>query len=59
MIAPSVIDAEIAAKVVLLAGHSEGLDWLEAEPGCEGMVVLENGRRMVSRYFYTYLWRDA
>lgn len=44
VIAPTVLEAEVAAKVVLILGSQEGLAWLEAKPNHAGLVVLEDGQ---------------
>jgi len=57
VMAPSVIEAETAAKTCLILGGQNGLDWLEADPSLAGMLVLEDGRRLYSNKFNKYLWR--
>jgi thiamine biosynthesis lipoprotein len=44
VIAPTVLEAEVAAKVVLILGSREGLAWLGAKPNYAGLVVLEDGQ---------------
>jgi thiamine biosynthesis lipoprotein len=43
IVAPTVWEAEAAAKVVLILGSDEGIAWLEAFPDMAGMVILESG----------------
>jgi thiamine biosynthesis lipoprotein len=57
IVAPSVIDAEIAAKVVLISGSQEGLAWLEAHQPLAGILVLNNGERLYSRRMDHWIWR--
>jgi thiamine biosynthesis lipoprotein len=56
VIAPTVIEAEVAAKVVLISGSQDGLAWLETHPNLAVMLVLENGKRRQSTNFDRYLW---
>jgi thiamine biosynthesis lipoprotein len=58
VVAPTVMEAEAAAKAVLILGSQAGLDWLEADSGLAGILVLENGNRLYSRNMEKYLWRD-
>ena len=57
VIAPSVIQAEMAAKTCLILGSQDGIDWLEADPSLAGMLVLENGLCLQSNNFENYFWR--
>lgn len=57
VIAPSVIQAEMAAKTCLILGSQDGLDWLESDPSLAGMLVLEDGRCLQSSNFENHLWR--
>jgi len=56
VIAPSIIEAEMGAKVTLISGSVNGMHWLEAQPSFAGMVVLENGQRLYSQSMEKYLW---
>ncbi len=56
VIAPTIMDAEMAAKRILILGSKPGLDWLESFPSFEALVVLENGRRVQSKRLHSYLW---
>ncbi len=58
VVAPTVMEAEAAAKAVLILGSQAGLDWLEADRGLACILVLENGSRIYSRNMEKYLWRD-
>ena len=40
--APSVCEAEVAAKTVLILGSQDGIAWLEDHPGLYGMAVLNS-----------------
>jgi thiamine biosynthesis lipoprotein len=51
VIASNVMKAEMAAKVVLILGSQEGLDWLNAHPGYAGLIVTEKGDVQTSEVF--------
>lgn len=55
-IAPTVVDAEMAAKVILILGSQQGLDWLENQPGMAALIVLADGNIFESNHFNKYLW---
>jgi FAD:protein FMN transferase len=55
VIAPSALEAEIAAKAVLILGSQAGLAWLEVRPRLAGLLVLEGGQVVYSRRFMTYI----
>jgi len=57
-IAPTASMAEIAAKVALLLGSTEGMAWLEARTWMAGLLVLENGQVLQSRRLSNYLWSN-
>jgi thiamine biosynthesis lipoprotein len=58
VIAPTVLEAEAAAKTVLILGGQAGLDWLESDSGLAGILVLDNGDRLYSQQAESYLWRE-
>jgi len=55
-IAPSVFEAEVAAKVILLSGSEAGLEWLEAQEAYAAVIVREDGRAVYSAQMPNYLW---
>lgn len=57
VIAPTVMEAEMAAKTILILGSQVGLDWVEARPSLAGVLVLENGQRLYSQRIENFLWR--
>jgi len=59
VIAPTVLEAEIAAKVVLISGSRAGLAWIEAHPPLAGLLVQEDGQMVYTKGFENYFWRDA
>ena len=49
IVAPTVMEAEAAAKAVLILGGEEGLKWIESDPVLAGIIVLENGHTFYSQ----------
>jgi thiamine biosynthesis lipoprotein len=49
IVAPTVMEAEAAAKAVLILGAEEGLKWIEYDPVLAGIIVLENGHTFYSQ----------
>jgi FAD:protein FMN transferase len=56
VIAPDVIQAEAAAKAVLILGSQPGLDWLEERPELCGLLALQDGQLLYSQDIHKYLW---
>jgi len=57
VIAPNLLEAETAAKVVLISGSKAGKAWLETHPPLVGLLVLEDGQKIYSDGFENYNWR--
>jgi len=55
IIAPTVMEAEAAAKAVFLLGSNAGLDWIEADTGLAGSLVLDDGQVIASQRLEKYL----
>lgn len=55
VIAPTVMEAEAAAKAVLISGSQAGLEWLESNHTLAGLLILANGQKLSSRNFEKYL----
>jgi thiamine biosynthesis lipoprotein len=58
LVAKNVMEAEMAAKVVVILGSQDGLSWLENQPSIEGLLILEDGNKLYSRKFSNYLWEQ-
>lgn len=58
IIAPTVLEAEVAAKAVLILGSQSGLAWINARPRLAGLLILESGEHLYSNQFRSYLWRE-
>jgi thiamine biosynthesis lipoprotein len=48
VIAPTLLEAEMAAKVVLLRGSRDGLRWLAEHPALMGLIVTDHGELLGS-----------
>jgi thiamine biosynthesis lipoprotein len=55
VVAPTVMEAEAAAKAVLILGGEEGLKWIESDPVLAGIIVLENQHTIYSKRIAEYL----
>lgn len=56
VIAPSALEAEAAAKAVLIQGGRRGMAWLESRPQLAGLLVAEDGNMSVSLNLDSHLW---
>jgi thiamine biosynthesis lipoprotein len=57
IIAPTAMQAEMAAKAVLISGSQNGMEWIEARPEISGMLVLETGEIINSNHMDQFFWR--
>lgn len=55
VIAPTVMEAEAAAKSVLILGSGAGMEWLEADSVLAALLILENGRVLTNPRMEEYL----
>jgi thiamine biosynthesis lipoprotein len=55
VVAPTAVEAEAAAKSILIRGSMNGLDWLEANPALAGLLILEDGEILYSLEIMEYL----
>jgi len=55
VIAPTAIDAESAAKSVLIRGSATGLAWVEGDADLAALLILENGQILYSQRMSQYL----
>jgi FAD:protein FMN transferase len=56
VVASDTLQAEAAAKTVLILGSQAGLDWLEEQYQVAGFLALQDGRLLYSRGMDQYLW---
>ncbi len=56
VVAPSAVEAEVAAKVLLLRGSHEGLAWIETQPTLAALVVCAEGDVLISARWMNYCW---
>lgn len=55
IIAPTVTEAEAAAKTAFILGPENGMDWIESHPSFAGLVLLETGEALYSQSMQEYL----
>lgn len=55
VIAPTILQAEVAAKVVLLLGSARGLEWIAAHPPFAALLILENGNVLTETRMEEYI----
>ena len=55
VVAPTVMEAEAAAKSVFLLGSGAGLEWLESDSGLACLLVLDSGEIVTSSRLENYL----
>ncbi len=55
IVARDVLEAEAAAKSVLILGSMDGLDWLEARSNLAGLLVLKSGEILYSQRIMEFL----
>lgn len=55
VVAPTAVEAEAAAKSVLIRGSVEGLRWLDSHPDLAALLILEDGQILYSDRIREYL----
>jgi thiamine biosynthesis lipoprotein len=55
VVAPTVMEAEAAAKAALILGREKGLEWIESDPALAGLFILESGAVLYSQRMQEYL----
>lgn len=58
VIAPNVMEAEMAAKTILILGSHAGQDWLETQSHLAVILVFENGQVQQTSNMQLYGWRE-
>lgn len=56
IIAPTVMEAEAAAKAVMILGSKAGLEFIESDPTLAGLMILDSGRMLYSQRMNEYFW---
>ncbi len=56
VVAPTLTQAEAAAKVAFILGSHDGMDWIEARPHLAALLILENGMVLPSSRLEQYVW---
>jgi FAD:protein FMN transferase len=57
IVAPTVMEAEMAAKTVFILGSQKGLGWLDTDPLLAGFLVLEDGKIVQTKNMQNLFWR--
>jgi thiamine biosynthesis lipoprotein len=55
VIASTVMEAETAAKTVLIMGSCEGMKWLESQSHLAGLMILDDGKIVNNELMWNYL----
>jgi thiamine biosynthesis lipoprotein len=55
VVAPTVLEAEAAAKAAFILGSRVGLEWIEARPRLAAIFILEDGQVLYSRKMEEFL----
>jgi thiamine biosynthesis lipoprotein len=55
VLAPTVMEAEAAAKTAFIHGYEKGLEWIESRPEFAAVMILETGELIHSQRMYEYL----
>ena len=55
VVAPTVMEAEAAAKTAFILGKERGLAWLESQPSFAGLVVMDSGEVFITSSMTEYL----
>ncbi len=58
IIAPTVMQAEAAAKAALIMGSIDGLDFIDEQPDLAGLFILDNGEIIFSQRIQEFIWRN-
>jgi thiamine biosynthesis lipoprotein len=58
VIAPTVMEAEMSAKVAVILGGEAAANWLDGTPSLAGILVYKTGRIFHSQHMGHYLWRE-
>jgi len=58
VVAPAAVEAEMAAKCVMILGEAEGLAWLDARPEYAGLIVLDDGSTILSQSMESFFWSE-
>lgn len=57
IIAPDVIEAEMAAKIVMILGSQTGIDWLSSQQHLSAILVLADGQLLETVNIENYNWK--
>jgi thiamine biosynthesis lipoprotein len=55
VLAPTIMEAEMAAKVIFILGSEDGAAWLKDRPHLGSLLVLDDGDVLISQTMKSYL----
>lgn len=55
VVAANAVEAETAAKSVLIRGSADGIEWLESNPNLAGLVIRDDGQILYSQRVHEFL----
>lgn len=55
VVAPTVVEAEAAAKTAFILGREKGLEWILSNPSYAGLMILESGEVLITPSVPEYL----
>lgn len=58
VIAPSLFEAEVAAKVVVILGSVAGMEWLSARPWLASLIVTDAQEVLHTATFEQFRWHE-
>jgi FAD:protein FMN transferase len=59
VIAPTTAEAEVAAKVALILGSANGLQWIDAREELAALLILEDGHVIRSQRLDDFVWKES
>lgn len=59
VVAPTALEAEVAAKVAFILGSEAGVAWIDARPSLAALLILENGHVIESQRLRDFCWNAS
>lgn len=59
VIAPTLIEADIAARSLVILGHAQGFAWLAGQPGHDALVHTDSGLTHITPGWQRHLWEQT
>jgi thiamine biosynthesis lipoprotein len=58
VIAPTLIQADVSARMLVIMGSEAGLAWLHQQPECAAMLDTKDGSHIMSPRWHRYAWDE-